>query len=314
MAIVSKAAKYIYPSNWFAYMLIGKWRVGSSLLSLLVVSLFGAGAVILNKKMYLSTILRDIEGSGATFTMVTKNKVRSSTWATFRREFLDIFRSSNYSFQYLCMAVAAPVMVYNCNKLAASMGENSIGAIIVPALALMVMLVFCAIILSFAASSVSREGDNFYLTKIAPVPYRTQVLIKIALYMTVSTASILVTALVMGITKQLSFSYAFTVAGISLLISIAVTAFAVRLDTTRPQFAVGGDGELSVGNVSTFVTLFVGFAIAILYGLFGMVGLFLWGVPQTFGILAGVSFLLAVGAVLWLMIGLDERYNRISQR
>ena len=314
MVIVAEAAKYIYPSNWFAYMLLGEWRVGASLLSLAVVAIFALGAYFLNKRWYLPTILRDIEGSGATFTIVTKNKKRSPTWSTFRREFIDIFRSSNYSFQYLCMAVAAPVMVYSCNKLAASMGENSIGAIIVPALALMVMLIFCAIILSFAASSVSREGDNFYLTKIAPVGYRTQVLIKIALYMTVSTASILVTSLVIFLTKQVDAVYAFSSAGIAILVSVAVTAFAVRLDTTRPQFAVGGDGELSVGNLSTFITLFVGFAISVVYGLFGMVGIFLWGLPQTFLVFAGVSLLLAVAAVLWLMIGLDKRYNKISQR
>ena len=314
LGVVSEVAKYIYPANWFAYMLLGKWRLVTSLLSLLVVAIFAAGAFFLNRRWYLPTILRDIEGSGATFTIVTKNKQRSPTWATFRREFLEIFRSSNYSFQYLCMAVAAPVMVYSCNKLAATMGENSIGAVIVPALALMVMLIFCAIILSFSASSVSREGDNFYLTKIAPISYRTQVLIKIALYMTVSTASILVTAFVMYISGQVNAGYSFSAAGIAILVSIAVTAFAVRLDTTRPQFAVGGDGELSVGNISTFVVLFVGFAISVVYGLFGMVGIFLWGLTKTFLILAGVSLLLAVAAVLWLMIGLDKRYERISPR
>ena len=314
MGAVAEAAKYIYPSNWFAYMLIGEWRVGASLLSLLVVALFAAGAIILNKKLYLSTILRDIEGSGATFTKVTKNKVHSPAFATLRREFLEIFRSSTYSFQYLCMAVAAPVMVYYCNKLAASMGEESIGAVIVPALALMIMLIFCAIILSFAASSVSREGENFYLTKIAPVRYRTQVLIKLALYLSVSTLSILVTAILIWVTGQVEAKFAFAAAGISFLISIAVTCFAVKLDVNRPQFAVGGDGELSVGNISTFVTLFLGVAISVVYGLFGMVGIFLWGMQMTFGILAGVSAFLAVAATVWLLIGLEKRYERISQR
>ena len=314
MGIVAEAAKYIYPSNWFAYMLIGEWRLGASLLSFAVVAAFAVGAIILNKKLYLSTILRDIEGSGATFTKVTKNRVHSPTFATFRREFLEIFRSSNYSFQYLCMAVAAPVMVYYCNKLAASMGENSIGAVIVPALALMVMLVFCAIILSFAASSVSREGENFYLTKIAPVSYRTQILIKLALYLLVSTLSILVTAVMIWVTGQVKVEFAFSAAGIAFLVSVAVTCFAVKLDVNRPQFAVGGDGELSVGNLSTFVTLFVGFAISVLYGLFGMVGVFLWGMTMAFCILAGVSLLLAVGAALWLLIGLEKRYDKIEQK
>ena len=314
MSIVSEAAKYIYPFNWFAYMLIGRWRLGASLLSLAVVAAFAVGAVFLNKKLYLNTILQDIEGNGTTFTIVTKNKVRSPAWTTFCREFLEIFRSSNYSFQYLCMAVAAPVMVYYCNKLAASMGENSIGAVIVPALALMVMLIFCAIILSFAASSISREGENFYLTKIAPISYRTQVLIKIALYMSVSTISLLVTTILIWVTGQVKVGYAFSAMGIAFLISVAVTCFAVRLDTTHPSFAVGGDGELSVGNVSTFITLFVGFAISVVYGLFGMVGTFLWGMTMTFWILAGVSFLLAVASVLWLMIGLEKRYDKITQR
>lgn len=314
MGKVSEASRYIYPSNWFAYMLIGRWRLGASLLSFAVVAIFAGGALILNKRWYLNTILRDIEGSGATFTKVTKNKVRSPAWATFCREYLEIFRSSNYSFQYLCMAVAAPVMVYYCNKLASSMGKNTIGSVIVPALALMVMLIFCAIILSFAASSVSREGENFYLTKIAPLSYRTQVLIKIALYMSVSTLSLLVTALLIWATGQVEVKHAFSAAGISFLVSVAVTCFAVRLDTKRPQFAVGGDGELAVGNLSTFITLFVGFAISVLYGLFGMVGIFLWGTEMTLGILAGVSAALAVAAVLWLMIGLNKRYERIAQR
>jgi len=314
MVIVSKAAKYIYPANFFVYMLIGERRILSSLISLAVVAAFVIGAVFLNKKHFLNTILRDIEGNGVTFTKVTKNKVKKPTLSIFYREFLEIFRSSNYSFQYLCMAVAAPVMVYYCNKLAATMGENSIGAVIVPALALMVMLVFCSIILSFAASSISREGENFYLTKIVPVGYKTQVLIKLALYMFVSTLSILVTAIVIWVTGQVSAKFAFGAFGIAFLVSVAVTCFAVRLDTTRPQFAVGGDGELSVGNISTFVTLFVGFAISVLYGLFGMVGIFLWGETMTFLILGGVSLLLAGGSVAWLMIGLDERYERITQR
>ncbi|MCR4726355.1 MAG: hypothetical protein K5753_03960 [Clostridia bacterium] len=314
MKIVSRASEYIYPANWFAYMLIGRWRLGSSLLSLVVVAAFAVGTYFLNKRHYLNTILRDIEGGGVTFTKVTKNRVRRPTTAFFCREYLDIFRSGNYSFQYLCMAVAAPVMVYSCNKLAASMGEDSIGSIIVPALSLMVMLVFCSIILSFAASSVSREGDNFYLTKITPIPYRTQMLVKIGLYMLVSTLSILVTAIVVWVAGQVEAKYAFSSFGIAFLISIALTCFGVRLDTTRPSFAIGGDGELSVGNVSTFVVLFVGFAISVGYGLFGMVGIFMWGEKITFLALAGIAFVLAAASVAYLMIGLDKRYERITQR
>ncbi len=314
LKIVSKASEFVYPSNWYAYMLIGKWRLGSSLLSLFVVTSLAVGAYFLNKIHYLNTILRDIEGGGFTFTKVTKNRVRKPTTAYFCREYLDIFRSSNYSFQYLCMAVAAPVMVYSCNKLAASMGEDSIGSVIVPALSLMVMLVFCSIILSFAASSVSREGETFYLTKITPIPYRTQMLVKIGLYLLVSTASILITAFVVWLTGQVAAKFAFSSFAIAFFISVALTCFGVRLDTTRPSFAIGGDGELNVGNVSTFVVLFVGFALSVGYGLFGMVGIFMWGEMITFFVLGLLAVVLAIASVLYLLIGLDKRYDRITQR
>ena len=76
-----------------------------------------------------------------------------------------------------------------------------------------------------------------------------------------------------------------------------------------------GSARIRMGMmVANSVVLFVGFAISVVYGLFGMVGIFLWGLTKTFLVLAGVSFLLAVGAVLWLIIGLDKRYERIVQR
>ena len=139
-------------------------------------------------------------------------------------------------------------------------------------------------------------------------------LVKIGLYLLVSTVSILVTAVVVWLTGQVAAKFAFSSFAIAFMISIALTCFGVRLDTTRPSFAIGGDGELSVGNVSTFVVLFVGFAISVGYGLFGMVGIFMWGEKITFLALAGVALVLAAASVLYLMIGLDKRYERITQR
>lgn len=314
IAIVSKAVKYIIPSNFIAYMMIGENMVFNSLMSIFSVCVVIAAALLVIRKFYMGTVLKNIEVEGTSFTKPTVNKVRTPAMAVFKREFTEIFRSSNYSFQYLCMAVAAPVMVFYCNKLAAVMGENTIGSVIVPALTMMVMLIFVSIILSFAASSVSREGENFYLTKISPVSFRMQVMVKLGLYMLVSTISSLITAVVVWLTGQVELWAAASAFGISFMISVAITCFAVRLDTSKPQFAVGGDGELSVGNISTFITLFIGFLISVLYGLFGMVGIFLWGETMTFAILGGVSGVLMIAAVLWLMIGLEKRYSRISQR
>lgn len=312
--ILTDALKYTVPFRWFADVMTGRNIVLGLPLALISVLLALWGAIIVVKKMYLYTVVKALEASGNAFRRVTKNRHRHPIISVFRREFIEIFRSSNYSFQYLCMAVAAPIMVYSCNRLASSLGERSIGAVILPALTLLVILIFVAIILSFAGSCVSREGENFYLTKISPVSVKLQVLVKLALYLIVAFVSIIITTAVVILTKQVSIGMGFAIMGIAIMISIGITCLAVKMDINKPHFAVGGDGELTNGNASIFIALVIGFAIAVAFGIFGMVGIFLWGIPFTFGIIAGISFLLMVASIIWLIVKLELSYNRIMQR
>ncbi len=311
---LTRALNYVVPFRWFADIMTGRNMLLSLPLTLVSVLLALWGAILVVRKMYLYTVVKALEASGNAFRKVTKNKHRHPIISVFRREFLEIFRSTNYSFQYLCMAVAAPVMVYFCNKIASSLGERSIGVVILPALTLLVILIFVAIILSFAGSCVSREGENFYLTKISPVSVKLQIFVKLALYLIVAFISIAVTTAVVIITKQVTVGMGFAIMGIAVMIAIAITCMAVKMDIMKPQFAVGGDGELINGNASIFIALVVGFAISVLFGIFGMVGIFLWGIPFTFGMIAAASFLFMSGMIIWLLVKLGPAYERIMQR
>lgn len=243
-----------------------------------------------------------------------KNKKHSVLYAVFKREFLDIFRSKNYSFQYLCMAVAGPVMVYFCNRLCISMGEASFAKDIVPAICMVVMMLFVTIIVSFAGSCVSKEGDNFYLTKISPVPPYQQVLVKVALYLVVAFASTIITTVVVIATGQIRYSYCLVIMGICLMLSIALTCFAVKLDIIKPSFPIGGDGELVNGNFATFVAMAVGLVLTIGCGVFGIVGIYIWGVGFTLGMIATVVGALMIASVCWLLIGISKSYEKITQK
>lgn len=308
------ALRHVYPVSCIADILLGKrlalaWPLllGSSAICI-------AGSLLVTAKFYLTTVLRHIEAGGASFEHRTVNRCRSAVGSIFRREFLDIFRSNNYSFQYLVMACAAPVMVYSCNRLAQFVGSQTLDLVTLPALTLLVLFIFITITVSFAGSCVSREGEAFYLTKINPVPAYYQVLVKATLYIIVAVASIVVSMVVVMATKQMYVSYSFGIMGIGILYAVGLTAFAVKLDMTRPQFPVGGDGELANGNFATFVTLFVGMAISVLMGLFGLVGSALWNPPFTFGMIGVMVFVLAAAAVCWLLIRVRKAYDKIVQR
>lgn len=255
-----------------------------------------------------------VEQGYKALSVVPPNKKRGVVSAVLRREFLDIFRSKNYSFQYLCMAVAAPVMVYFCNRLCISMGEDSIGEVIVPAICLVVMMLFVTIIVSFAGCCVSKEGAEFYLTKISPVQPYVQVLVKVSLYLMVSFASTIVTLIIIIVSGQIRYSYSLVIAGICGMMAIALTCFAVKLDIVKPSFPMGGDGELVNGNFSTFIAMAVGFVLAIGCGIFGIVGIYMWGVGFTLGMIAVVIGAFMIGSVCWLLIGIAKSYEKIMQR
>lgn len=329
-------AQHAYPFNWYADvvdgMRIGGLSVGQYLLKCLYVILvnvaLGVLAFFVTVKEYYKTILYGIETQKASFKKKIKDKQRSVGYALFRREFYLILRSFNYSFQYFAMAFAAPVMVFFCNRLAASMGTESVGADIMPGLTLMVIVIFVTIIVSFASTCISREGDCFYQTKVIPVSYTNQILVKFFLYSITGTLSVAMCCAVSGgyYTSKaggnlLSPLDAGAIFGISEMLVIALTCLSMISDIKSPTFNVSGDGELVAANKNVALAMTVGIVVAIVYGLFTMIFSFIpfyvgklqigGNMDAIYAVLAIVSFLLLVGSACGLFINLNKRYMKL---
>ena len=272
------------PFKWYADLLsgtqggVGAMQMLSSFIWIMLLTVVtGLGAFFVSKKFYYKTILHGIETEKASFEKKSSYKQRSISGTLFRREFLLIFRSFNYSFQYLAMAVAAPVMVYYCNNLAVNYGKATVGAVIVPGLTLAVIILFSTIIVSFASSTISREGNCFYHTKVIPVSYTQQVAVKLFLYSIVATASsflsCVVVLLAFGKTgaNVISFMDVLAIFAISELVILGLTCASIRVDIKMPTFNVSGDGEMVSANKNVALAIFIGVAIAVVFGLFAMV-------------------------------------------
>ncbi len=331
-------ANNAYPFKWYAELINGKVYSGLSggqmalrcLYIFLLNAALAVGAYFVTTRQYYKTILYGIETQKASFTKKVKDKQHSQPVALFRREFYLILRSFNYSFQYFAMACAAPVMVFFCNRLACTMGTESVGAGIMPGLTLMVIVIFVAIIVSFASTCISREGDSFYHTKIIPVSYTTQVLVKFVLYAAVAAISVSLSCLVSGVYytsetggQLLTPLDVGAIFGISLITVISLTCLSMIADIKSPTFNVGGDGEMVQANKNLAIALIVGIVVAALYGIFAMVCSFLplqigsWVVVQAgnmeqiYGVLSIFSILLLIGSVLGLFINLNKRYLKL---
>lgn len=319
---ISGFASKAFPFNIYGNLLRGE-KIGLSLLyiSLLTIGV-GVIAAFVVKKWYFKTILDGVENQRASFTKRTSNRRLPPFISYIKREFLGIVRSFNYSFQYIVMAAAAPVMVYYCNSLAGAVGSSSVGNNILPGISLMVITIFVTVIVSFSSTAISREGGCFYQTKIIPVPYWEQILSKFLLYSGVATLSTLFCCVAVaegGFVSRIDAVIIFCIAEFS---NLALTSLCMWFDTKKPSFNFMGDGELVSANKNVAIAMTLGLVLALLYGLLTMIGGFL---PTFLGIVIKngartmlllwllVSALLAVVGLVVLFVKLNKRYNKLYQ-
>ncbi len=322
---VKSIASSFIPASWFANILYGE-KVGLSVLfSILITAGIGALSLALSWRSYYNILLKSLERGREAFTKKrVKNTVKSQFRTVFDTELKVIFRSFNYSFQYLAMAIAAPFMVYFCNNLAVAVGDAAVGGAIIPGLTLMVVLIFDTIIVSFASTTISRNGATFYLTKIMPIPYKLQMLAKMTLYFMVAASSSLLSCLVtwaaFGGEKYGNFMGFVDVVGIffiSAFIIISQSCVAILSDMKKPVFDVNGEGELTNPSKNVSNSIILGIAIAVIYGLIAMVFSYLpmgamdMGIRGIYLILNGVSLVIAAITVTVLFLTVDKKYDRI---
>ncbi len=327
-----------YPFKWYAELVsgrrLGTLNAGGLALRFLYIFLMTAAlsvaAYFITSRAYYRTILYGVASGKSTVSRKAKDKQMSVTRALLTKEFYLILRSFNYSFEYLAMACAAPIMVFFCNRLAATMGTDTVGGAIMPGITIMVIIIFITVTVSFASTCISREGNCFYMTKVMPVSFRSQVLAKFLLYSVVATISVVLTCLVTGIVytsdageKALSAVDMAAIWGISEILVISLTSLSMAVDIKWPTFNVSGDGELVSANKNVAIMLVVGFFFAIAFGAVVMVTNFLplkigdWMVSSRgnlgniYLMLTLVSLLLLAGSLSALFVNLDKRYNKI---
>lgn len=335
VAVIETVAKWLIPAKYFADVMVGKelYIAYPALIGMLGLSLIGMIFIIYF--LYAKTLLNNVEVEGSAFKHVTKNRRRPIFVTLLRKEFLQVFRSVNYSFQYFVLACAMPVMIYFCNEITGRLGENQIGEQIALGMTMLVMLIFATVITSFAATSTSREGDNFYHTKVAPVSIQKQLFAKFTMFFLVSVAANAVCAVVLYFTKQVNLTDAIWLFVMVELVAIAETLIAMRMDIAHPYFNLSGEGEVVNNNASTTLAVAMGFAVAVVIGIIcmflGYLGNTGFSIEIPYAIMnqpiGKIEFTTAymyyavtalvcvffVAAVLRYSIGLKKAYNKIAK-
>jgi len=170
---VSSAAAYLYPNVWlsgaFTAATFGGWIGNFALFLLSALVLLGL-TVLLSGKIFLWNMRKSQENAGkggkkTTYKFAGGNKISSLLAADFK----NMLRTSSLGFYCLTQVVVIPVcVVIYCLALKDVGGEGEMQNLL--SMVSRVMLVIMEPMTCVtAASSVSREGENFYLIKTLPV-------------------------------------------------------------------------------------------------------------------------------------------------
>lgn len=198
----------------------------------------------------------------------------SALSAFFKKEWRELVRTPAFAFQCLSGILLCPIIIYFMSTMFSTGfdagAEEELAAetvrlfTIIKSFALIGFIAMFGISMNVGApTAITREGKNFYLLKVIPVPYRVQIRAKILLYVLISSLSIFTSLVVSAV---LAFDVANIIFGtiFLLLYNYGYNCVCVYIDLRRPKLNWSTPNEAVKNNRNAVVPMLINMAIGIL--------------------------------------------------
>lgn len=278
----------------------------------IAVFVVGAAACIaLAKPVYDSVRRKMLESGNGAFRRRTQCTDRGVFSAMFIHEFKEILRTRTYAYFYLGIAIATPVMVFFCNRLAYEAGMAQVGQGINFGASMLVVTAFMAMISSFSAASISREGHRIFITKMIPVSFRRQLTIKGLLNFLVSVGALTVSLIIIVSLEFITPVQCIIIALVELLLTGGFVLNGLNRNLKRPNVRLCSNGEINEINVT--VMMLIGIFISAAVGLMAIILPFFINIIIVYALLFILSALYAVSHFLFFWYTAQSRYEQIEE-
>ena len=294
---ISKVTEYFFLQGLFSKVLSGNATdkfVNFIIIMVISVSLIAVTFLLANllyERTYMNENQKErIYSKKQGFTQISGNL------ALMKKELKNIFRSSNYSFQFLLVIIITPLFIFFCNKLAAyssfesfrsnGMSEDALlnTQDMMFSISLLVITILIPLANSFAASNITREGNSIYSTKIIPVSFRRQLLVKFFICFVPTMAAVFISSFIilipatasnlLGALPTITPYQSLELFGIATFLSIGYIALGTYLDLKNPLCSQIGGGELTKTTKHINVIMLLGLIIAAAFGLLSFFSVF----------------------------------------
>lgn len=237
----------------------------------------------------------------------------------FLKEIKQILRTQTYSFFYLGVAFAMPVMTFMVADIIQMVGKESTGNHIFFGFALLILLILMSLIGSFSANSISREGSQFYITKVTPVSYRKQLLAKALVNFTVSFFAMLLCVIVLAATANNGQDKIMGLSAVDITFLFFITTFfligvtfnGINLNLARPKIDMA---NTSPNESNVLIQLLIALVLA---GVVTMLTIIIDGIvgqssSASHGIMLAVMVVYALINFLIFFFTVNKKYTKIE--
>lgn len=259
------------------------------------------------KPFYYKVATISLENSTKTKPKVGKFKKRKPLNELLLNEIRTTFRSPAYIFQFFLFPLFMPLIVYTYDKLLITIAVNQAGQNMILGSHILILSIIALMSNTISSIAISKEGSNFYLSKVSPVSYQTQVAAKLIFNVIFTISAIIVTTITTFIFTELEPLFILLSSIVVIFLSLGHIVHSFDIDLQNPVLNWYDNSEISQMSKSTTKSM--------IYALVLSLGVF---VLATLGGTAGVvvdivlSIIYLVARIHLLRIRVYHYYNAME--
>ena len=268
------------------------------------------GAIFIMKKFFFKTAMSSFESGSNGAVKKGKFKKLSPFLSLMLREIKCIFRSQSDIFEYFLFTLLMPFIVFSYDKLLMSITVNQAGINMIAGSHVMVVAILAMLSNIVSSCTISREGTNFYISKIMPVDYYTQIFAKLIFNVIFTVGSLLVTMIVSCFIYPAWQIILGTLA--VMFASIGHAAMSIEMDIKSPTKKFEGDGKSATVSKSMTKSILFGLLIGFVLGLIIILMSSFEKIVVPYIIIIAIGFVFMAYRLYVLIVRINLQYDKIE--
>ncbi len=269
-----------------------------------------AATVLFTKYFFFKIAMASLENTVKSSEKKKTFRQRSTFASLFIKEFHCVFRSTTDVFEYFLFTILMPFIVFSYDKLLMSITVNQAGVNMIAGAHVMVVAILAMLSNISSASAVSRDGGNFYTSKIIPVNYFAQMFAKFSFNAVFTLGALIITAVISCFIYPTWQIVLGTIA--VAMTAIGHIAYCIDSDIKNPTVNLQGDEGSSTVSKTTPKALISGLIIGFILGMIVILMSALENTVLPYIVIVCISFIFMIYRVHTMILRINLTYDKIE--